>query len=157
MKKLIILLAILTMGCDKDDPKPAYEFKNQTATGEIEGESWVFVEGKAEDAGENLSFDLMLDQAEAPCDIFGFPEGDVVFFTIPNAVGLYKLKFSLSGGTDILTATLFDVEGTLNVVATEGAIEILSITDTQVTGRLDIRSDEDNYINGNFTVTLCSS
>jgi hypothetical protein len=97
----------------------------------------------------------MLDQIEAPCEIFGFGEGDMVFFTVPNAVGLYKLKFSFSGGTDNQTATLFDTEETLNVIATEGAIEILTITTAEVTGRLDVRSDANNYINGNFTVTLC--
>lgn len=156
MKKLwVVVLLAIALGCGKDDPKPSYKFKNQTATGKIEGVSWTFVEGKAEDDGDNFSIELMLDQTDSPCDVFAFPDGDLVMFTIPNVVGLYKLKFSLSGGSDLRTATLFDSEETLNIIATEGAIEILTITASEVTGRLDVRSDDNNYINGNFTVSLC--
>ena len=151
MKKLWVVFAVVAIGCGKDDPKPSYEFKNQTASGKIEGVAWTFVEGRAEDNGDNISIDLMLEQSEAPCEIFGFGEGDVVFFTIPNAVGLYKLQM----GANSQTATLFDEDDFLNVIAVDGAIEILTITTTEVTGRLDVRSDSNNFINGNFTVTLC--
>src|SRR5690606_40977769 len=51
--------------------------------------------------------------------------------------------------------TLFDDEEVMNVIATEGAVEITSVTDTHVTGRIDARADEDNFISGNFTVALC--
>jgi hypothetical protein len=154
MKKLFLLFIVILIGCGKDDPQPSYNFKDQTAAGEIEGVSWSFAEGTASDNGVELSIDLMLDQPDAPCDVF-IPDGDEVFFSIPNAVGLYKLKFSFKSGAVNQTATLFDEEETLNVICSEGAIEILMITDTEVTGRLDIRSDKDNYINGNFTVALC--
>jgi hypothetical protein len=151
MKKIFLLFIVVMIGCGKDDPQPTYKFKDQTAAGEIENVAWVFVEGKAEVNGEELSIDLMLDQIEAPCDIFGFPEGDFVFFTVPSSVGLYKLSF----GSNSQTATLLESDEFVNIIISEGAIEILTITETEVTGRLDLRFDNTNYINGNFTVDLC--
>lgn len=78
-----------------------------------------------------------------------------MFFTVPNEVGLYKLSFDL-GSFSGQTVTLFDQQTVLNTIATTGAIEILTITDTEVTGRVDARADKDNFVNGNFTVSFCS-
>jgi len=151
-KPWAVVLVVIAMACGKDDPAPSYAFKAQIAAGKIENVSWTFVEGKAEDNGDDLSIDLMLEQTEAPCDIFGLGEGDMVFFTIPDAVGLYELSISSNNSQ---TATLFDEDDFVNVIAVKGAIEILTITATEVTGRVDLQSDNENYINGNFTVTLC--
>ena len=65
------------------------------------------------------------------------------------------LKFDFNDLEGSRTVTLFDDEEVMNVIATEGAVEITSVTDTHVTGRIDARADEDNFINGNFTVPLC--
>jgi hypothetical protein len=158
MKKILLYLAIpiLFTNCkDDDDAKPSFEFKNQNLLGKINGGNWTYQEGTAETDGGTLRIALFLDQPEPVCDIFGFSNGDQVFFTVPNAVGVYALSFNLSGGGTGQTVTLFDIQETLNIICTEGAIEILTITSTEVTGRMDARSDAGSFVNGNFTATIC--
>jgi len=155
---LFFSLTALVASCSDDDEKgPSYSFKNQDLQGEIEGDNWTYADGYVEtttlEGVESLSVNLMLTQADGACETFSV-EGDQVFFTVPNEVGVYKLKFDLSTFSG-QTVTLFDTETVLNTIATEGAIEILTITDTEVTGRVDARYDKTNYVNGNFTVSFC--
>lgn len=161
LPSVFVLLTCLTLACSDDDEKGnSYSFKDRDLQGEIEGDSWTYADGYVEtmtvDGEESLSVNLMLVQESAACAVF--PEGDQVFFFVPNAVGLYKLSFDL-GSFDGQVVTLYDDDNggpnATNIIATTGAIEILTITDTEVTGRIDARYDKDNYVNGNFTVSFC--
>lgn len=159
LSPLFVLLTCLTLACSDDDEKgSSYSFKEQDLQGEIEGGSWTYADGYVEtttlEGVESLSVNLMLTQTSGACETFSI-EGDQVFFTVPNEVGLYKLSFNL-GSFSGQTVTLFDQQTVLNTIATTGAIEILTITDTEVTGRVDARADKDNFVNGNFTVSFCS-
>lgn len=153
-----VLVLTLLLGCSDDDAKKngAYSFKDQDLSGEIEGYSWTYADGLVNestfDDEEVLDITLTLGQAGSICE--SFPEGDRVIFFVPNTVGLYKLSFDLTS-FDGQVVTLFDDEQTLNTIATKGAIEIISISETTVTGRIDARADGDNYVNGNFAVSFC--
>ncbi|MEO9966057.1 MAG: hypothetical protein ABJF11_09725 [Reichenbachiella sp.] len=157
---LFLSLIIINFSCsdDDDDGGPAYEFTNQNLQGQINGKSWSFVEGVAEVSpfdDTKLSIELGAEELESPCDLFAL-SGLRVFFSIPHEVALTELNFSLEEGGQ--TVTLFDPDGTLNIIATEGAVEILTITDTEVTGRIDAREGGggEDGVNGNFSVTYCS-
>jgi hypothetical protein len=67
---------------------------------------------------------------------------------LPETEGLVEL--SLGGQT----FTLYDESENMNFICAEGAIEILEIDPVgfTVTGRVDARSDDDNHVNGNFTM-----
>ena len=82
---------------------------------------------------------------------------EIWFFSVPNEVGIYKLKLNLNCFTcaDNFTVTLFEKDGSMNFIATDGAVEILTISDTQVSGRIDARYDGNTFVNGNFTVSIC--
>jgi hypothetical protein len=82
----------------------------------------------------------------------GFPEGNNVFFYVDNAVKLTKLSFN---NVDSRTVTLFEDDDTMNWIAAKGAVEITSITDTEVSGRIDAQYGTNTFVNGNFTVPLC--
>jgi len=161
---LLLSFSILfIVSCSKDDEAGSggYEFKNQNAQGTIDGISFSFGEGTAEDSFFNdgeLSIDLFDDSEDITdiCDSFSFGDFVRVFFDVPNAVGVYELSFSLTDAENGRTVTLFNPANTLNIIATEGAVEILSITDTEVSGRLDVRGGDDDSVNGNFTVTICA-
>jgi hypothetical protein len=160
MRRILQFAGILFLifSC-KDDEEPSYSFKNQDASGKIGNVAWTYQDGRATidgsgaDARLNISLIIAQQSGDQGCDIFQI-EGDEVFFGVPAVVGLYKLSFNLNSGTG-QTATLFDDEETFNHIAAEGAIEILTITATQVTGRIDARGDQENTVNGNFEVDIC--
>lgn len=161
LSKLAMLsLIIVFFSCgDDDDDGPAYDFKDQIAQGTINGKSWTFESGRAEISNGELSIDLSADSESIPCETFFF-DGLIIFFYIDNETGTTELNFDLNDFDNSKTATFYDPEdgeSGLNIIATEGAIEILSITDTEITGRLDIRDGYDNSssVNGNFTIELC--
>jgi hypothetical protein len=158
----LILFFSFLISCGSDDSEdtgPSYEFINQNTQGTIDGNSFDFGSGTVEvspfDSNE-FSLDLY-DDSETftdPCELFGFGDFVNVFFSVPNAVGLYELSIDFSGGNESRTVTLFNPETVLNIIATEGAVEILSISDTELTGRIDVRAGE-SFVNGNFTVVFC--
>src|SRR5690349_333542 len=89
------------LSCGDDDNGPGYKFIDQDAAGKIDKVSWAYADGYA-DVGTfgtgsemRVSVDLTLPQTEQGCDIF-IPEGDMVFFSVPNEVGIYKLKLNLN-------------------------------------------------------------
>lgn len=154
---VILVFTFLLVGCNDDDErKNFYSFKNQDLKGEIEGDTWMYADGYVAesifDDEEVLDITLTLVHDGSICE--SFPEGDRVIFFVPNAVGVYELSFDLASFNGQVV-TLFDAEQTLNTIATKGAIEILSISETTVTGRIDARADGDNYVNGNFIVSFC--
>ncbi|WP_422360808.1 hypothetical protein [Reichenbachiella sp.] len=155
----ILAFAFLVFSCGDDDEGPAYDFKDQTAQGLINGKSWSFVSGRSSVSNGELSVSLGADTDYVPCESFSI-NGLNIFFTVDNEVGLYELKFDFEDLDNSQTATFYDPDGGefgLNIIAVEGAIEILSVSSSEVRGRLDIRDGDDNSssVNGNFTVTLC--
>ena len=152
----LISLLIIT-SCDKDDNGPAYNFKDQILQGSIEGKTFVMKDGYFEESFfDETEYSIEIHDENEPedaCAVFSseFPQ---VFFSVPKAVGLYKLKFDLANFSG-RTVTLYDPDGSINNIAVAGAIEVLSISETTLTGRLDARMNKDNIVNGNFTVILC--
>jgi hypothetical protein len=151
----VILFILSVSACSEDDEKnaPAYAFQDQIIQGKINGQVWSFKDGNAEVNSfdeTKLSIDLGSNKVNDPCG-FGATSGLRVFFSIKKELGLKELSSSTEGQT----ITMYDPEGSLNTISSEGAVELLTITATQVTGRIDAQFDDDNFVNGNFTVLLC--
>lgn len=149
---------LLLISCSNDDgPGLAFDFIDQNLQGTIDGISFTLGEGRAEESisnSEELSINLydISEDIDDPCDFNFFGEHVRVVFTIPNAVGLYEL-----GDTDedlARTVTLLNPSGPTNIIALDGAVELLTITSSEVTGRIDARSGSD-AVNGNFVVPIC--
>jgi hypothetical protein len=150
--RFVAFLIIATTFSCREDEGPSINFIDQDALGKIDNASWEFADGYAgiHDLGDGdvrVSVTLLLAQTDEGCDIF-IPEGDMILFSVPNEIGLYKLGSNH-------TVTLFQETETMNFIATDGAVEILSITESMVSGRLDARYDSQTYVNGNFTVSIC--
>lgn len=154
--QLVLVLSLLLACSDDDDKKSSYSFKDQVLSGEIGGDAWTFGDGFVEesefDDEEILDFRLFLAHDGSVCSV---PDGDNVIFFVPRAVGLYKLSLNSSFEGQVVNM-VEDDDIPINNIATEGAIEILTISETEVTGRIDARMDSDNHINGNFTVSFCA-
>lgn len=156
---LVAMIASISIfiSCKNEDPEAKYNFKDQNLQGKVDGESYEFGDGHFEESqfeSDKYSIDLYdASESEDACNLF-FSEHVSVFFSIPKEVGVYKLFFNLSNFTG-QTVTLYNPDGSQNNIATEGAVEILTVSDTQITGRMDARMDSDNNVNGNFTVDIC--
>lgn len=159
MNRLSFLLfgfAAVLFSCGEDE-KPAYSFKNQDLSGKIGNTEWTYTDGYAEIYGtgddSQISVDLFQQAEGEGCS--AFPIGNEVFFSMPNKVGVYKLKLDLDNFESSKIVTLYEEEGSVNNLASTGAVEITSISDTQVTGKIDARLDGENFVNGNFSVSIC--
>jgi hypothetical protein len=154
---LIISMAIL-FSCKDEDEKPSHSFKNQNLSGKIGNSSWTFSDGYADVYGleeeSQVSVDLF-QEAEDGEGCCALAKGNEVLFTLPNKVGLYMLKFELNDFENSVVVNLFEEDGYVNNLASTGAVEILSISETQVSGRIDARIDDESFVNGNFTVNIC--
>lgn len=165
MKKLTLLFAIalaaFLTSCSSEEEGTSLDFKDQPIQGMVEGEAWSMTHGLAvlsEDQDSNLIFDIDIysatDQVNDVCD--AWPSGNRIFFNVPNEIGVYNLSFNLNDFSG-RTATIFHESTSMNSIASDGKIEILTVTETEITGRMAIQANADNYANGNFTLTLCSN
>ena len=97
-----------------------------------------------------LEIEISALEIKNVCDQFF--SGRVVIFSVPNQVGSYELAL---GSQSI---TLFDPKGNLNTIIANGTLEIQSIDATDgdsVTGRIVGESNDDNFVDGNFTIVYC--
>ncbi|MEQ8551384.1 MAG: hypothetical protein RIC06_15980 [Cyclobacteriaceae bacterium] len=151
-----LTFGLLLISCNKDDDgTPAYEFKDQNLQGQIDGIDFNLGDGAVDSFNGELSFNLYSDQeSTAVCELFGFGDFVQVFFAIPAETGVLELFINFSSGEGE-TVTMFNPDGSLNIIATVGAVDITEITETTVSGRMDIKYDGSSFLNGNFTVGFC--
>jgi hypothetical protein len=148
---LTVAIAFTSCGGD-DDESPSFKFKDQDAQGKINNIAFAYADGFADVDTDEIRVTLTLEQPEDICN--SMPVGNTVTFHVDNEVKLSKLFLNLNTWEG-QTVTLYQEDGNGSFIATEGAVEILTITDTEVTGRLDARLDSESFINGNFSAQRC--
>ena len=156
MKNLFVLaisVAVLSFtSCekDKDEEGNNYSFVEQNLQGKIGGNAWEQQTGRSKaDFFENFFNDLRETADSNICSASNAAKGNFILFGGEPAVGLYEL-----GSSKTVT---FVVGGNENLVSTQGAYEILTVdtVDNTITGRMDVTYDDNNSVNGNFTMTYC--
>lgn len=168
---LLFILVINCISCKDEDPIPTdqfnnsmnngngnsnnqnqgtYNFLDRNLEGGIDNRKWTFKMGhcKPDSSGKNFVF-FLFDSLTSDSCMFLKPR-DRVEFNIPPKTGLYQ--FSQQS-----PALLFQARNRKNVEAYGGAVEILVFDSIQhvVKGRIDTRVDDQNQVNGNFTIKLC--
>lgn len=158
----LFLVTAFTFSCGEDEGKEKLSFKNQDVQGEMFGEDWMYEDGnvyETEIEGQNmLSVALYAAFDDDVCKGSNNETGDdEMGFYVPPVVGVYKLK----SDTDfpMLHVAMINVDSDAGgfpeiIFAYEGSIEILTITETEVTGRVVARHGK-NIVNGNFDVPFC--
>lgn len=154
MKNVFVLalsLAVLTFtSCTKDKEEVnSYAFIEQNLQGKIGGQSWEHQSGRSKaDFFENFFNDLRESLDSNICSASNAADGNFILFGGEPTVGLQEL------GTKTVT---FVIDGNNNLVATQGAFEILTVDTVadMITGRMDVTYDGDNSVNGNFSMTYC--
>jgi hypothetical protein len=125
-----VLLVVLLAGCQ-------ITYSQDPLAGTIGGTAWTFTDGTISSTGS--------------VSMNGSVSGYTVIFTVdPLEVGSVELQFNLFDLANAKTVTCYD--GTTNYIITEGNYEILTITDTEVTGQMNFTS-EDCSLNGQFTLS----
>jgi len=164
---LFLMIAVFAFSsCDDETPEVVDNcipsFKSQNASGMFMGEAFTFVDGKAKVSPFDSTQYAFTFYGETPtgdmCDNFNFDlPKKTILFDLPQQVGLYELGFSTSESLTFNDATV--TNQTTAEVSLCGAIEILTISTTSITGRLHAKVEADstnNIINGNFEVMLCN-
>lgn len=165
---LFVCLAMFStltfVSCSSDDDEeedPQNEcladFSAGAATGLFMGDPFTVVTGTAtENFADATEFRITLYGETVmgdACDGFNFEKPDsTIIFTVPMEIGVYDILFSNS--------VTFNDASVVNEVTAEvstcGAIEILSISETEVTGRIDAKRNTDSELNGTFTLERCN-
>ena len=134
--------------------RPAEEIKSGVVDGKINGDAWTFVSGVAKKDSfrpERIRLELWDNSEADPCNVF-FPTSKRNLLTsVPEAVGNYEL----GNETNVTFYYQSTDMGSANLIATAGRLIIDEITDDTVKGRILATYDNDNTVNGAFTLTLC--
>lgn len=143
---------------NNNNNEPTYEFKDQVLQGEISGVAWEFKAGKYElDYWDSTEYSVDLydttgaENFTTVCDVWTGDFDYNIMFSCPQDTGLYELGW----GSQSITLVDWTADPVLNIVLTEGALHIISKTDSTLTGEIDAASDNESYINGYFTISLC--
>jgi hypothetical protein len=158
-KKLlfVIVLVIALAACKKDDTFTNYNFKDQVLSGKIANSPWTMGSGYGHIWVSNNDTSIIITIFDSyfddPCNIE--TGSDEIFFAVPKKVGLYSVVYNPQD-PQLDHSVIFRVwDGDSNYYASDGAIEIVMVNDTIISGRMDARCDESNFVNGNFKVKIC--
>lgn len=159
--KSIWLLAVIAsisffFSCDEDSDGDCVFFQ-EDMNGKIAGVDWRYQAGIVDFVPDNtMSVDIFgqdEDLTAGACTLeFGLTNS--VFFSVPSELGEYALNLDFSGG-DNQIVTMSDVSAADNIIITEGCISVSRITDTEVDIKFNVRSDDNNYMNGEATLEVC--
>ncbi|WP_436516147.1 hypothetical protein [Ekhidna sp. To15] len=157
-----VISIILISSCSSDaETSPSFSFIDQNLQGTIDGISFTSKGGfYSEFSQEEEILMRIYDSTESGeiCDISS-NESVLVSVMLSKKVGVYDLSFNVSP-PDAITVNLVNPNSgdgfPSNSIAMVGAVEILTVSETEVTGRMDATFDIGNTVNGNFTVISCN-
>ncbi|MBI4647047.1 MAG: hypothetical protein HY738_10780 [Bacteroidia bacterium] len=150
----IILTLLILASCkekDENNEQPVYNFKDQTLQGIIGGAAWNFKYGGFRTSAIDTSrywIELygQLETDASPC-LNNKGYDDLVLMSLPKQIGLYELGN--------LQVTLYETGNNINKSVYSGAVEILSVENNIMTGRIDAYLNDDYLVNGNFSANKC--
>lgn len=159
MKKSLLIVAcvliILIGACKKEekDPNkeiPPHNFLSQNMSGKVNDTAWSFKIGRVQ-ALTVVLHEITFIDSTLHTDSCGANSNILLGTAVPYPIkpGLYAIKENVRN---------FDIRYNQEIIRNfVGALEITSVNeDTKlVTGKIDVRKDDKNYLNGNFTVKLC--
>ncbi|MFC2089324.1 hypothetical protein ACFLT1_01005 [Bacteroidota bacterium] len=145
---LIPVALLILFACSGGGSK--YTFSDDAVSGKAGGTDVVFKYGRAiysELFGNPvIKYNLYTDDVDV-CKSFPGSEYQVML-NLPQDTGLFELSMKKS-----VTINW----GSNNIICFDGAIHIVDInlSDSTITGKIDAKSGDENYINGTFTVPVC--
>lgn len=148
----IALMSCVTIACGGSEG-----FNPTPPAGTFNGQPWSMVAATVQKASNKYDISLF-SETVAKCSSFA-PSGSTkgsLLWTMPAELGNRPLKLDLFSLFDPSNQTVtFLTPPSSNTIATTGAVEVLSMTDTMVTIGVLAKTGTGNDINGTFTATLC--
>lgn len=131
---------------DEDEP-PA--FSDEPLAGVVGGAAWTFAGGDSDSflSDADSVFAVFSGAAFAAC--VDNVDGPQLLTSLPRAPGVVELGFSSQ------QTVTFSPESGENLAATDGAIRIDEVSDTAISGAIVAEYDDDNAVDGVFTITVC--
>lgn len=168
MKKTTLILVLGTLlsvvACKKDvnvnygagaDGGQIEEIKTTVLDGVIKGDAWTFMSGRAkidQFRPGRLVLNFWETSEADPCNVF-FPTSSRNLITsIPKTVGSYELGNEMNVTFSYQSAS----EGSANLIATTGRMIVDEVTSDSVKGRFVAVYDDQNAVNGTFSLPLCN-
>ena len=153
----LIFLLIFLGSCNEEEEK-GYHFIDQDIQGTINGKPFFEVKASFSQVADDIGkFSVTMDSESTEDCPRSWPTKPSASFILPKKTGLYQLKFDPSDFENSYVVILFDPDELLNIRAETGAFEIISISETELVGRVDVRVDgeKESNINGNFIAVFC--
>ncbi len=152
---LLILSIFVFFSCtfevSDDDDNQFCNFSSNNASGKLNNATWTYQGGYANIGGSLMTirmFGMDEDISGGICNLT-LGSNDRIFFDVPAAVGEYELNNN--GGT----ITMYDTDGNVNYLISNGCMQVVSITDTEVTMNFNIGSENDYFLEGVAVITIC--
>lgn len=126
-----------------------FEVTDQPLQGVIGGQAWTFADGETDSflSDEEQFFAVLFAESYDAC-VSLEPEGPQLIVAIPTTPGTYEFS-------SMLNMTFVPSAGE-NLITGNGGVIVDEVTDTTVTGGLYGKFDDDNEVDGNFTLTICT-
>lgn len=156
---LIILSGIILLTyCKKKEeeaPLPPHNFLNQPMSGKVNGQEWVLGAGRSiyTNPYYKFFFSDSVNTTNDLCNQTGFGKRAIIIAIPKIEQKIYGITYP---GTSALQFLIVKEDGNSYYVnGASGALEVLSIDNEKITGRIDAKLNDSNYVNGNFTIQLC--
>ncbi len=145
---MISVSLLLLVGC-KDQ---YFEIENDPLVGEIDGKEWIFGSGRIrydQFYAQGLTGILFEEKLTDPCIKVNTVDPPLSI-SIPYDRGNFNLPFATPN-----YYVVFSEDGVTEYTANTGFIEIVAVTSTEVVGYLSASYDDDNHVQGSFSLRLC--
>ena len=143
------LLSFAGCATDDGDDMSSAEISATPVAGKVGGQPWTYVAGHTDaflSEGDDDFFATLFPAQFTTCG-FSEPSGDHLILSIPKAVGDYPMS---------LSRNMTFVVGNDNKIAIDGHIVVTEVTATQLKAGIAAKFDDQNTINGSFTIPICA-
>lgn len=165
---LTIICGFLLYSCSEilpEEKEYPYDFKDQLVQGEAYGNPFIYVDGRAESGSQLLSvelFDIPIYDT-IPRDPKK-PEGDSIVVAIHDTIidATYGAKmridipldFEIHNLSEWNCRVIYTKRDSADEHMSDGAVQLTSIGEDSVKGRIDVISGTEVFFNGHFIVPV---
>lgn len=143
LKILLIVATVSVASCSTENTIGGGVIASNTAlNGKVFGKNFTFKGGKSFPSGDKISIYLTDVVADCSSDIFKYE---------------YRISTVIEKkiGTNTKANVVFGKEGEIPLNVLQSTVTIESVTDTEIKGKIKSESNEDNTVEGSFTVPYC--